>query len=72
MIAFLREKKGKYEDRDKVVWGICLEARKEALEERGSKAKRRQIASNLLVGLFIPGLWRVFDEANRPGILGSP
>lgn len=78
MIAFLREQKGTYDDRNKVIWAICIEARKEAAKKNregksrptaGRKRRERGVASDLLVGLFIPALWRVFDEANRPDLL---
>lgn len=69
MIAFLRDKKGTYEDRDKIIWALCLESRREAIEQQESQARRGRVASDLLLGLFVPALWRIFDEANGPHIL---
>jgi len=73
MIAFLRDKKGTYDDRNNVIWAICLEARREATNKRRSETRRREsrIASDLLVGLFVPALWRIFDEAKWPELLDT-
>lgn len=79
MIAFLREQKGTYDDRNQVVWAICLEARKEAAKRQRPDGKSRQtagkkrmqsrVASDLLIGLFVPALWRILEEANQPDLL---
>lgn len=61
MISFLRDQEGGYEEKDRILWAICEEAREES--ERSKKGEdTSRTASDLLVGLFSPALWRIFDE----------
>lgn len=68
MLAQIKEQRGEYEDRDRIVWALCLEARAEARDQRKDPGRRRP-ASDLLLGLFAPGLWRVFEEVRSAGVL---
>ncbi|MGH2767662.1 MAG: hypothetical protein ACRDIF_01720 [Actinomycetota bacterium] len=64
LIAFVRGQAGEYRDRDEIVFALCREAQAEAkTTDRG-----RRVASDVLFWLFLPALWRVFEEATRPGL----
>lgn len=61
MLSFLRDQEGGYEDKDRILWAICEDAREESQRSKiGERAHRT--ASDLLIGLFSPALWRIFDE----------
>lgn len=71
MFAYLREQRGEYEDRDRIVWALCLEARAEAKTQRKEPGRSSHTASDLLLGLFAAGLWRVFEEVRSAGVLAA-
>ncbi len=64
LIAFLRGRLGEYRERDEAVFALCREAQAEAKAPEGGGC----FASDLLLWLFLPALWRVFEEATRPGV----
>lgn len=69
----------RHDDRNEVIWSICIKATKEAAKNQRREGESRQtagkkqwesrVASDLLIGLFVPALWRVFEEAKRPDLL---
>lgn len=64
LIAFVRGQAGEYQDRDEIVLAMCQEAQAETKTAGGG----RRVASDVLFWLFLPALWRVFEEATRPGL----
>lgn len=51
MVSFLRDQEGSYEEKNRILWSLCEEARIESEHsKKGERAPRT--ASDLLVGLF--------------------
>lgn len=67
MVAFIREQNGSYEDRDRIIWALCQEARSEKADGKPGRLPRP--AADCLLGLFAPGLWRVFEEVRASSSL---